>query len=86
MRQKFLIERTPIRANAHGFVVLDRHFNNGRKLPILFVFETDIAGIDAIFIERFSTSGMVCQKLVTDIMKITDEGAVTPRFKSCSLI
>ena len=51
-REQFLIERAPIDADAHRLVVLDRHLDDLRELRIALVLEADIAGIDAVFVER----------------------------------
>jgi hypothetical protein len=72
MREQFLVERTPISADAHRFVVLDRGFNDRAELAILLFLETDIAGIDAIFVERFGTGGMIGKQLVADVMEVAD--------------
>ena len=55
MRQQFLIERTPIGADAHRLVVTDRGLDDGAELPVLLFLEADIAGIDTIFVERLGT-------------------------------
>src|SRR3984893_897335 len=51
--QQLLVERAPIGADAHRLAVLDRGLDNGAELPILLLLEADIAGIDAILVERF---------------------------------
>ena len=71
--QEFLIERAPVGADAHRLVVLERHLDDGGELPVLLVLETDIAGIDAVFIERLGAGRVVGQQLVTDVVEVADE-------------
>ena len=59
MRQQFLIKRSPIRANPHGFIVLDGHFDNRRELLVTLVLKADIAGIDPVFIKRLGAGWMI---------------------------
>ncbi len=79
--QKLLIERAPIGADAHGLAVLDRHFDDGRELAVALVLEADIAGIDAVFVERLGAGRMIGEQLVADIVEIADQRheAVLPR-------
>ena len=72
-RQQFLVERTPIGADAHRFVVLERHLDDGGELSVLLVLEADIAGIDAVFVQRLRAARMIGQKLVADIVEIPDQ-------------
>ncbi len=75
--EKFLIEGPPVCADPHRLAMLERGFDDRRKLPVLLVLEADIAGIDPIFVERFGTGGMIGQKLVADIMEIADQRHMT---------
>ena len=87
MREQFLVERTPIGADAHRLVVADRGLDNGAELLVLLVLEADIAGIDPVFVERLGAGRMIGQQLVADIMKIADRAArATPNFGSRSRI
>ena len=60
-RQQFLIERAPVDADAHRLVVFDRHLDDLRELRIALVLEADIAGIDAVFVERLGAARMLGQ-------------------------
>jgi hypothetical protein len=71
--QKLLIERAPIGADAHRLAVPDRGLDDGAELAVLLVLEADIAGIDAILVERLRAGGMVGQQLVADIMEVADD-------------
>ena len=72
--QQFLVERTPIGADAHRFVVLVRDLDDVGNWRVALVLEADIAGIDAVFVERFGAGRIIGQQLVADIMEITDQG------------
>ena len=75
-REHLLIERAPVGADAHGLAVLDRHFDDGGELPVLLLLEADIAGIDAIFVERLGAGRVIGEQLVADIVEIADERRV----------
>ena len=72
--QQFLIQRTPIGADPNWFVVLVGDLDNVGELRIALVLEADIAGIDAVLVERLGASRIVGQQLVADIMEIADQG------------
>src|SRR5262249_6782934 len=64
----------PIGADAHGLAVRQRHLDDGAELTVLFLLEPDIAGIDAVLVERLGAGRMLGEQLVADIMEITDDG------------
>ena len=80
-REQFLIERTPVGADAHRLVVFERHLDDGGELPVPLVLEADIAGIDAIFAERLGAAGMIGQQLVTDVVEIADQRHVHAKLR-----
>ena len=71
--QQLLVERAPIGADAHRLAVFDRQLDDGRELLVLLVLEADIAGIDAVFVERLGAARMIGQKLVADVVEVADE-------------
>ena len=71
--QQFLIERTPIGADPHRLVVLLRHLDDVGELAVALGLEADIAGIDAVFVERLGAGRMVGQQLVADVMEVADQ-------------
>ena len=71
--QQFLIERTPIGADPHRLVVLDRDLDDVGELGVALVLEADIAGIDAVFVERLGAGRIIRQQLVADIMEVADQ-------------
>jgi hypothetical protein len=56
--------------------VADRGLHDGAELPVLFLLEADIAGIDPIFVERLRAGGVIGKKLVADVMEIADDRRV----------
>src|SRR5713226_7211600 len=73
MGEQLLVERAPIGADAHRLAVTDRGLDDGAELPVLLLLEADIAGIDAIFVERLGAGRMIGKKPVADIMKVADD-------------
>ena len=53
--------------------MLDRHLDDGRELAVLLVLEADIAGIDAVLVERLGAGRVIGQQLVADVMEIADD-------------
>ena len=74
-RQQFLIERTPVGADANRLVVADRHLDDRRELPVLLVLEADVARIDTVLVERFGAGRMIGEKLVADVVEIARRSA-----------
>jgi hypothetical protein len=73
MSEQLLVERAPVDADAHRLAVLDRRFDDGRELAVLLVLEADIAGIDAVLVERLGAGGMIGQELVADIVEVAHQ-------------
>ncbi len=71
--EKFLIERSPIGADAYRLVVANRGFDDGAKLPVFLLLKADIAGIDTILVERLGARGVVGEELVPDVVEIADD-------------
>ena len=76
--QQFLIERAPVGADPHRLAVADRDLDDRAELRVALVLEADIAGVDAVFVERFGARGMFGQQLMADIVEIADERDVDP--------
>ncbi len=71
--QQFLIERTPVRADPNRLVVLECDLDDVGELAVALVLEADIAGIDAVFVERLGAGRIVGEQLVADVMEIADQ-------------
>ena len=54
---QFLIERAAVHADAHGLAVVARDFADGGELLVAALAVADVAGIDAVFVERRAQSG-----------------------------
>ena len=72
-RQQLLIERAPVDADAHRLCVPQRDVDDGAELPVLLLLEADVAGIDAVLVERFRRGGVLAQQLVADVVEVADE-------------
>ena len=53
--------------------MLDRHLDDGRELAVPLVLEADIAGIDAVFVERLGAARMIGEQFVADVMEVADD-------------
>jgi hypothetical protein len=71
--QELLVERAPVGPDAHGLAVADRGLHDRAELPVLLVLEADIAGIDAVLVERFRAGRVFGEELVADIVEVADE-------------
>ena len=71
--QKLLIERSPVGADAHRLAVADGDLDDLAELQVALVLEADVAGIDAVFVERLGAGRMIGEQLVADIVEIADQ-------------
>ena len=72
--EQFLIERAPVGADADRLVVLVGDLDDVGELGVALVLEADIAGIDAVLVERLGAGRIVGEQLVADIMEVADQG------------
>ena len=72
--EQFLVERTPVGADADRLVVLVRDLDDVGELRVALVLEADIAGIDAVLVERLGAGRIFGEQLVTDVMEVADQG------------
>src|SRR5262249_54740317 len=77
-REQALIERTPVDANPHRFVVLNCNFDHRLKVFVVMLTGADVAGIDAVLSERSRTGRILLQQYVTVVVKIADDRYVDP--------
>jgi len=70
----FLIERSPVGADADGFVVFAGNIEYLRKLGIMPQSESDVAGIDSVLVQRTSTRRGISKQGVGDEVIIPDKG------------
>ena len=76
MREQFLVERAPVGADAHRLVVLDRGLDDGAELAVALLAEADVAGIDAVFVERLGAGRKFGEQLVADVVEVADDRGV----------
>ena len=69
-----------------GLLYLMRHLDDGGELRVLLVLEADIAGIDAVFVERLGAGRMVGQQLVADVVEVADQRHGMPSCAEPSLM
>ena len=68
-----MIERAAIDADAHGLAVVARDLADGRELLVAALAVADVAGIDAVLVERAGAFGIFRQQDVAVVVKIADE-------------
>ncbi len=73
---EFLIQRAAVHADADGLAVVARHFADGGELFVAALAGADVAGIDAVFIERGGAVGILGEQDMAVVMEVTDEGDV----------
>ena len=71
---ELLIERAAIDADADGFSIVHRDFADRGKLFIAALACPNVAGIDAVFVERFGAVGIFGEKNVAVVMEVADDG------------
>ncbi len=69
---QLLIERAAVDADAHGLAVVARHFADGGELFVAALPGADVAGIDAVFVERARAIGIFREQHVAVVMEIAD--------------
>ena len=74
-----LVERAPVRADAHGLAVADRLLDDGRELRVLLLLEADIARVDPVLGQRLGAGRMVGEELVADVVEVADQRHVRRR-------
>ncbi|MGY4316809.1 hypothetical protein ACVWW1_006136 [Bradyrhizobium sp. JR3.5] len=72
--EQLLVERAPIGADTHRLVVLVGDLDDVGELGVALVLEADIAGIDAVLVERLGAGRILGEQLVADIVEVADQG------------
>ena len=73
MGQQLLVERAPVGPDTHRLAVADGDLDDLAELQIALVLETDVAGIDAVFVERLGAGRMLGEQLVADVVEVADQ-------------
>ncbi len=75
-RQQILIEAAPVHTDADRLVVAAGQLDHLRELAVTALALADIAGVDAVFVQRFRASRIAGQQLVAVEVEIADQGHV----------
>ena len=73
-RQKRLIERAPVDADAHRLPILDGALDHDSKIVVVLPADRNIAGIDAILGERARRGGKLLEQDVAVVVEVADDG------------
>src|SRR5439155_16085467 len=82
---QLLIERAAIDTDADWLAVVARYFANGGELFIAAMACANIAGIDAVFIERLCAVRIFCEQDVPVVMEVADDWNITARCEKALL-
>ena len=72
--EQLLIERSPIDADAHRLVVLDRDFDHGAKIVVRLAAYVRVAGIDAVLGQGARALRIFLQQDVAVVVEVADDG------------
>jgi hypothetical protein len=71
--EQLLIETAPIDTDADRLVMLQRLLDDGRELPVALGLESDVAGIDAILVERLRAGRVFAEQRVAVVMEVAHQ-------------
>ena len=71
--QQLLVEAAPVDADAHGLAVLQRQLDDGGELAVALGLEADVAGIDAVLVERLGAGGILGEQRVAVVVEVADQ-------------
>ena len=70
---QLLVERAAVDADAHRLAVVDRDLADGGELLVAPLAGADVAGIDAVLVERRGAVGIARQQQVAVVVEVADE-------------
>src|SRR5579859_2078453 len=76
---ELLIQRAAVDADADRLSIVHSDFADSRKLFVATLACADVAGIDAVFVERFGAVWIFCEKNVAVVMEVSNDGDVAAR-------
>jgi hypothetical protein len=85
VHDELLIQRAAIHADAHGLAIVARNFADRRKLLVAALARANVAGIDAVLVQRFRALRIFRKENVAVVMKIADDGRVAARIEQALL-
>ena len=71
--QQFLVQATPVDADANGLFPSNGRFDHLAELPVVLVALANIAGVNAVLGQRLGAGREVGQQAVAVVMKIADQ-------------
>src|SRR5450759_1716662 len=69
-----LVERAPVHADAHGFLILRGNLNHGAEVVVVLASDAGIARIDAVLGQALGAAGVLGQQEVSVVMEVADDG------------
>ncbi len=73
LRQQRLVERSPVHADAHRLLVLDRNLDHGAEIVVVFASDADVAGVDAVLGQRAGALGIFLEQDVAVVVEVADD-------------
>ena len=72
--QQHLVERSPVHADAHRFLILHRDFDHGAEIGVAGLSDAGVAGIDAVLGQIARAFGILGQQNVAVVVEVADDG------------
>ena len=71
--QQLLVEAAPVDPNAHRLVASQRLLDDGGELDVALGLEADVAGVDAVLVERLGAGGVLGEQGVAVVVEVADQ-------------
>ena len=71
--QDGLIERAPVDADPDRLAVVDGDPDDGREVVVVVTARPDVAGVDAVLVQRLGRLGVLRQQLVAVVVEVADD-------------
>ena len=81
---QLLVERAAVDADADRLAVIAGDFADGRELLVAPLAGADVAGIDAVLVERVRAVGIAGQQQVAVVVEVADERRGARRRRACA--
>ena len=72
------IERAPVDADPHRLAVGDRNLDHAAEVLVVLVADPDVAGIDAVLVERFRARRVLGEEHVPVVVEVADDRGCDP--------
>ncbi len=77
-REQLLIERSPVDADAHWFLILDGNFDHDAEVVVVLAAHAYVARVDAVLGQCARALRIFLQQQMAVVMKVADDGHVDP--------